>query len=140
MITVEQTLAQAHAVMRAHEIRHLPVTRAGELVGMLTQRDLWLIETLKDVNPDEVTVEEAMSPVVYAVAPDAPLEQVIREMADQKYGSAVAIHNGAVVGILTAVDVCRAFAEMLSTRAARRTTRGPQATRRTSARLTVRRS
>lgn len=117
MIAADQTLAQAHALTRAHDIRHLPVMRAGELVGMLTQRDLLLIETLKDVDPDEVTVEEAMSPVVYAVSPDAPLEQVIREMADQKYGSTVVVHNGAVVGIVTTVDVCRAFADLLSKRA-----------------------
>lgn len=117
-IAVDRTLAEAHAVMRAHDIRHLPVMRAGALAGMLTQRDLLLIETLKDVDPDEVTAEEAMSPVVYAVSPDAPLERVLRELADQRFGSAVVVHNGAVVGILTTVDVCRAFAEVLSKRTA----------------------
>mgnify|MGYP002386212586 CR=1 FL=1 len=81
-IGTEQTLAHAHEVLRSHHIRHLPVLQGGKLVGMLTQRDLALVETLKDVDPNSVKVEDAMSGEVYTVSPDAPLDEVVQEMAD----------------------------------------------------------
>lgn len=118
-IGLEQTLAKAHAVMREHGIRHLPVLRAQKLMGLVTERDLRLVESLPDVDPTKVSVEEAMSPVVYAVEPDQPLDEVVATMAEHKYGSAVVMQNGKVVGIFTTVDVCRALAELLHSRLAK---------------------
>jgi acetoin utilization protein AcuB len=112
-VGAEQTLATAHAKLREYGIRHLPVLRGGELVGMLTERDLALIEGIKEVDPQQVRVEEAMSPNLYTVAADTPLERVADEMARKKYGSAIVAHNGRVVGVLTTVDVCRALAQLL---------------------------
>lgn len=117
-IGAEQTLAHAHEVLREHKIRHLPVLRGGALVGMITQRDLALVETLKDVDPRKVLVEDAMSTSLYTVSPDAPLDEVVVEMAEKKYGSAVVVQNHKVVGIFTTVDVCTAFAELLHSRLA----------------------
>ncbi|MBL8955789.1 MAG: CBS domain-containing protein [Myxococcaceae bacterium] len=118
-IGVDQSLKHAHVLMREHHIRHLPVLDGGKLVGMLTDRDLRFIETFKDVDPTLVKVEEAMSSEVYSVSPEAQLDEVVREMAQHKYGSAVVMQNQKVVGIFTTVDVCKAFAELLTTRLAR---------------------
>jgi len=118
-IGVDQPLTHAHQMMREHHIRHLPVLSGGQLVGMLTDRDLRFIETLKDVDPTQVKVEEAMSSEVYSVSPDAPLDEVVQQMAQHKYGSAVIMQNHKVVGIFTTVDVCKAFAELLHTRLAK---------------------
>jgi len=112
----EQTLAHAHAVLREAHIRHLPVLHGGVLVGMVTQRDLALIESLEAVDPKKVTVEDAMSTEVYSVSPDAPLDEVVLEMAEKKYGSAVVVQNHKVVGIFTTVDACRALGELLASR------------------------
>jgi len=115
-IGLEQPLVQAHKLMREHHIRHLPVLHGGKLVGVITDRDLHIIETLRDVAPDKVTVEEAMTPTVYTVSPHAPLDEVVREMAQHKYGCAMVEDNGKVVGVFTTVDAMRAFAELLETR------------------------
>ena len=88
-------------------------------MGVLSDRDLHLIESLRDVDPEKVTVEEAMSEVVYTVAPRAPLDEVVREMAQHKHGCAVVADNGKVVGVFTTVDALRAFADLLETRLAR---------------------
>ena len=118
-IGLEQTLARAHAVMREHGIRHLPVLHGQKLMGLVTERDLRLVESLPDVDPTKVSVEEAMSTVVYSVGPDQPLDEVVAMMAEHKYGSAVVMQNGKVVGIFTTVDVCRALAELLHSRLAK---------------------
>jgi acetoin utilization protein AcuB len=112
----EQTLAQAHKLMREHTIRHLPVLHGGQLVGVISDRDLNLIETLRDVDAEKVLVEEAMTPSVYTISPKAPLDEVVREMAEHKYGSAVVMDHGKVVGMFTTIDVMRALAELLVTR------------------------
>jgi len=112
----DQKLLQAHKLMREHHIRHLPVLHGGRLVGVLSDRDLHLIETLRDVDPARVLVEEAMTTDVYSVSPKAMLDEVVREMAGHKYGCAVVEDNGKVVGVFTTVDALRAFAELLETR------------------------
>lgn len=109
----DQTLQHAHVLMNEHNIRHLPVLRGGQVVGMLSERDLALIEVFKDVDPRALTIDEAMSTGVYQVVPDAPLDVVAAEMASKKYGSAVVVQNRKVVGILTTVDVCSALADLL---------------------------
>ena len=118
-IGVEQTLAKAQAMMREHSIRHLPVLHGGKLMGILTERDIALVEALAGVDPAVVKVEDAMATVVYSVSPELPLDEVLTTMAEHKYGSAVVMQNEKVVGIFTTVDVCRAFAELLHTRLAK---------------------
>lgn len=115
-IGVEQPLALAHSMMSGHKIRHLPVLHGGTLVGVLTDRDLHLIETLKDVDPSKVTVEDAMTPSPYTVKPHAALDEVAAEMAEHKYGCAVVMDNNHVVGVITTVDLARALAEVLRQR------------------------
>lgn len=114
-----QPMTQAHKMMRSHKIRHLPVLEGGRLVGIVSDGDLHLIETLKDVDPEKVLVEDAMTQEPYFVEPETPLDQVVGTMAEHKYGCAIVMQNSKVVGIFTTVDACRAFAEMLHGRLAK---------------------
>ena len=107
-------MAQAHELMRAHRIRHLPVLEAGKLVGIVSDRDLHLIETLPDSDPDEVDVEEAMTADVYTVGLDDPIDEVAAQMAAHKYGCVVVMNRrGAVEGIFTTVDGMQVLADVL---------------------------
>jgi len=109
----------AHRMMREHHIRHLPVLRGAKIVGLVSDRDLNMVETLQDVDPRKVLVSEAMTQDPYLVSPDAALDEVVLSMAEKKYGSAVVIQHEKVVGIFTTVDACRAFADLLHTRLAK---------------------
>jgi len=115
----DQTMATAHRMMRENRFRHLPVLTGGELVGILSDRDLNLLETLRDVDPEKVLVEDAMTSSPYVVSPDAPLDEVVSMMAEHKYGCAVVMQNRHLVGIFTTVDACRAFADLLHSRLAK---------------------
>ena len=112
----DQPLSAAHQIMHRHDIRHLPVLRAGRIVGVVSLRDLHLVETLPGVHADELSVEEAMSQDVYSVARDAPLAQVARAMATRKLGSAVVLERNKVVGVFTTVDALHALADTLAAR------------------------
>ena len=52
----DQPLSAAHQIMHRHDIRHLPVLRAGRIVGVVSLRDLHLMETLPGVHADELSV------------------------------------------------------------------------------------
>lgn len=114
-LTVEHTttLAQASKMMADCAIRHLPVIAGGKLVGIVTDRDIRFAESFSIVDPERVSVFGAMPEQLYTVGPDEPLDKVVATMARERYGSAVIVQNGHVVGVLTTVDVCRAFAELL---------------------------
>jgi acetoin utilization protein AcuB len=113
LIGAEQSMKAAHDVMRKFEIRHLPVLHGGKLIGLLSLRDLHLVETLPNVDPELVRVEEAMTQDVYAVEPKTPLKQVVSEMAARKLGSAVVVEGSKVVGVFTTVDALDLLAERL---------------------------
>lgn len=112
----DQPMSLAHRMMREHKIRHLPVLRGAKIVGLVSDRDLNMVETLSDVDPRKVLVSEAMSQDPYLVSPDAALDEVVSTMAKSKLGSAVVMQHEKVVGIFTTVDACRAFSDLLHTR------------------------
>ncbi len=111
-------LARAHQLMREHHVRHLPVLDGGVLVGIVSDRDLRFIETLRDVDDTRVAVEEAMTREPYFVTPDTPLSQVAGQMAEHKYGCAVVMDGMRVVGMFTTTDALRALATVLEEEAA----------------------
>lgn len=112
-ITARQTLAEAHQAMRDRGVRHLPVVEDGKLVGVVSQRDLYLLETLRGVDVGRELVEEAMSDEPFVVGPDAPLEEVAEVMANRKHGSALVVERSTVVGIFTSTDALRALVSIL---------------------------
>ena len=114
LIGIEQTMSAAHDLMRSNGIRHLPVLHGGKLVGIVSLRDLHLVETFRDVDPDEIRVEEAMTQDVYAVEPKTPLKDVVSEMAQRKLGSAVVIDGSKVVGVFTTTDALDTLAGVLA--------------------------
>jgi acetoin utilization protein AcuB len=110
----EQTLEVAHRVMREHRVRHLPVLEGGKLVGLVSLRDLHLIETLRDVDPAATTVDEAMTMDVYVAAPSTPLAEAVSVMAENKYGSVVVVDKAKIVGVFTTIDALNALTQLLA--------------------------
>ena len=107
-----ESLETAHRLMRAHRIRHLPVLEQGELIGIVTQRDLYFLETIRGVDREDDIVEDAMTTDTYAVAPDTPIGAVAKNMARHRYGCAVVLERGKVVGIFTVTDALRLVATL----------------------------
>ena len=110
----EQKLTRAHDVMRQYGLRHLPVLEGGQLVGVLSQRDLYFDESIAGVDVQMDIVAEAMTSEVFTAAPGDLVANVARTMGERKYGCAVVVDRGHVVGIFTTSDVCALLAKALS--------------------------
>ncbi len=115
-IGFDQTIDHAIETMRKLHLRHLPVLKAGKLVGILTDRDINLVLQFNDVDPKTLKVEEAYTPDPYFTTPNAPLNEVATEMAEKKYGCAIVVDNNKLVGIFTEVDAYKALAEIIENR------------------------
>lgn len=111
-VGASDSLADAHKMMRKHKIHHLPVTDSGELVGIVSMRDLYIVESLPDVDASKVPVEDAMSRKPYTAEHDEPIDKVAAHMAAFKIGSAVVIQNGEIAGIFTTHDALVALVHL----------------------------
>ena len=105
----------AKALMKKHGVRHLPVQVAGHLVGVVSERDLFLAASLH--KEDGLLVDDVMTSEPYCVKADAPLGEVVEQMAMNRYGCAIVCNDeGRAIGIFTAVDALRALSDKLSER------------------------
>jgi acetoin utilization protein AcuB len=109
-----ERLTEARRLMRAEHIRHLPVVEGERVVGILSQRDVFLMETLTEAEPAQATVEEAMRASPYLVDPEAPLEAVVLAMWRDKLGAALVVEEQRLVGIFTRTDALRALVELMA--------------------------
>jgi CBS domain-containing protein len=118
-IGVEARVLEARELMAEHDIRHLPVTDDGRLVGVVTQRDIGLVLDPELDLPfdEELRVRSVCTLEAYVVAPDTPLDEVVDEMARRRIGSALVARNGRLLGIFTVTDACRILAETLRSEA-----------------------
>lgn len=110
----ESSLLDARELMRTANVRHLLVMEGEGLAGVISQRDVYLLEALQNAEPERATVEEAMDSEPYTVSPAASLEEVARRMWTQRSTSAVIVDGTEVLGIFTTSDALRALAEVLS--------------------------
>jgi acetoin utilization protein AcuB len=103
--------------MRKHKIRHVPVQRDGEVIGIVSERDLhrWASKTSSATDRTVVLAAEAMIPNPYVVPFDTPLSEVAAEMNRRRIGSALVVRHGKLAGILSVMDICRILASVLDT-------------------------
>lgn len=106
------SLKKAKELMDQVESHHLPVLSGGEIVGLLSSRDLGLILlTPKGLSS---TVKEFMTVSPYIVNPDQSIKEVAVAMLEQQIGSAlVRAKNNEPWGIFTTTDALKALAILL---------------------------
>ncbi len=114
VIDPSQPLSEAIRLMRLHEVRHLPVVRKGKIAGLLSQRDVYLMQSIEDSDPSGIAVSEAMTRDPYTVDPEAPIDRVAREMARRKVGSVLVAHDGRLLGLFTSTDALLALAALVA--------------------------
>lgn len=111
-VAPEAPLAAIHSLMWERRIRHVPVLQDGRVVGMLSLRDMHLVESFDPTALEQATVGEAMrEPLV--VSPDTPVLELVEQLLSHRGGSAAVLERGALVGIFTRTDALKAFSRLL---------------------------
>ena len=121
-LTEDETLAHAKRCMERGRIRHLPVLRGRELVGLVTHRDVLSasFSFLGDVDQAEqrrvlvsVPIKEVMHRDVRCVTPDTPVTDAAKILLGNKFGCLPVVDNGRLVGIVTEADFLRLTVRLL---------------------------
>ena len=112
-IDCNQRLAHAHDLMEEHRLRHLPVLDGDKLVGVISDRDLYFVEAIAGTDRQMDRVSEAISGELFVVAPGDCVGDVARTMARHRFGCAVVVDRGHVVGIFTASDALALLAKAM---------------------------
>lgn len=115
-IEASQPVKDAEKKMSELKIRHLPVMKDGELFGILSDRDIKLAMAFFDVDSNLVKIADICKEKPFVVEPTAKLHEVLDEMAERQYGSALVVQNKKLVGIFTTVDACMGFSKVLQQR------------------------
>ncbi|UJX42390.1 CBS domain-containing protein [Desulfovibrio sp. JY] len=96
------SLADAMSLMQELFVRHIPVTdEDGQLVGLVTQRDLLSLENRKD---PVTALKDVMRTDLVTVSPDTALRAAAETMIYNKFGCLPVVENDRLVGIITETD------------------------------------
>lgn len=124
-ITPEMPFQDALKLMREKGFRRLPVVnRHGELVGIVSERDLlyatpspatslsvWELNYLLS----QLQVREIMTKHVITTTADTPIEDAAEVMAQRKIGGMPVVDDkNVVIGVITETDIFKALVEMMA--------------------------
>jgi CBS domain-containing protein len=107
VVRPEDNLAAAAQVMWSSRVRHLPVLRDGEVVGLLSERDVFRRSSAVGRDAARDTVERVMSSPAVTIDPDRPLAAAIWLMVGGKVGCLPVVGASGLVGVITMADVVR---------------------------------
>lgn len=102
----EETLVDAAALMRQLDVGVLPVCHEGDVVGMITDRDI-TIRAVADARPPTTTrVREIMSPGTVFVYEDQEVDEVVHILEKHQIRRAPVItRERRLVGIISLGDI-----------------------------------
>ncbi|MCX7923072.1 MAG: CBS domain-containing protein [Clostridia bacterium] len=124
-VSPDATIAEALEIMRENKIRRLPVVKSGELVGIVTDREMLEVSPSKattlsvfEINYllSKTKVGTIMTKDVIMVSSNDLLEEALVRMKDNDVDGLPVVDDGKLVGIITESDVFDAFIEILGFR------------------------
>jgi len=119
-IAAGERLSTVEDIMTLGGVRHIPVVRGGDLVGVVTERDL-LRTSLSNLNQygadarraflSAVEIARVMSCPPITIEQAALVSEAARQMAERKIGCLPVVDEaGSFVGLVTETDLLRHFA------------------------------
>jgi acetoin utilization protein AcuB len=121
VITIDdqESMPKAIQLLKQHKINMMPVTHAGKLVGVITDRDL------KQASPSQATdldihelkyllakikIKDVMTQDIITVPPDFTIEEAAEVLMHRNIsGAPVVDDHGEMVGIITSADLFKAL-------------------------------
>jgi CBS domain-containing protein len=112
----------ADGTMRFSRVRHIPVVSDGEVVGIVSQRDLFragISSVLAFRGKAErewlakIPIDEVMTAPVFTIGPEEPIRSAVAIMLNKRIGCLPVVESGKLVGIVSETDCLRYLARVL---------------------------
>jgi CBS domain-containing protein len=110
-VDVEEPVLEAIQLMADKHVGALPVTRNGELAGVISERDYARKVILLGRSSAETPVWQIMSSPVVTVSPDEDVRQCMALMTDRRIRHLPVVEGGRMVGVISIGDLVRAVIE-----------------------------
>ncbi|AEM39655.1 putative signal transduction protein with CBS domains [Pyrolobus fumarii 1A] len=114
-ITPDEPVIEAARKMKQYEIGSVVVvSQRGEVIGIITERDLVTRVVAENRDPLKTTVREVMTPNPITVYDDTPLEIAARLMSERGVGHLPVVDKaGRLVGIIAKSDLIEFTPELI---------------------------
>ena len=114
-ISPDAPVIEAARLMRDRDIGSVVVVSArGEVIGIITEKDIVVRVVAENRDPLKTTVREVMTPNPVTVYDDTPLEIAARIMDEQKIGHLPVVDKaGRLVGIVAKSDIIEFTPELI---------------------------
>jgi CBS domain-containing protein len=110
-VDVEEPVLEAIQIMADRRIGALPVTRNGQLAGMISERDYARKVILLGRSSAETPVWQIMSAPVVTVGPNEDVRQCMQLMTDKRIRHLPVVADGGMIGVISIGDLVRAVIE-----------------------------
>jgi CBS domain-containing protein len=106
-IAPEATVFEAIQMMDEKNVGALLVTRDGELLGIISERDYTRKVFLRGKHSRETRVDEIMSRNLTVTAPNEPVENCLRMMTERHIRHLPVIEDGNLIGVISIGDLVK---------------------------------
>ena len=108
-VSPEAKITDCALQMKTLDVGALPVKSDGQILGILTDRDIAIRAVAAGRDPDKTMAKDLMTKNTQTCSPDDALDQAIQVMKNNQIRRLpVADTNGALVGMLSLGDICAA--------------------------------
>jgi CBS domain-containing protein len=101
----DTTLAAAAHLLWGADCGILPVVDGGKLVGVVTDRDMYVALATRNKPATQITVGEVSTGKVWACGPDDDVHAALDTMASQRVRRLPVTQDGALLGIISMNDL-----------------------------------
>ena len=106
-ISYNATILEAAQKMDSSDVGVLPVEKRGKIVGVITDRDIVLRVIAQKLDPQNTTVDNAMTSYIISCNENDDIEQAAKLMEENHVHRLLVHDNNKAVGILSIGDLAR---------------------------------
>lgn len=107
-VSPDRTVCEAVALLVDHDIGSLVVVNAGEIQGIITERDALRLAARDPVGWPEISVSEVMTEELLVAVQDDDLDYIREIMTENKVRHLPIVEDGDLKGIVSIGDVVNA--------------------------------
>jgi CBS domain-containing protein len=101
------SLAEAAQLMKSEDVGSLPIVQEGQLVAVLTDRDIVVRAVAEAADPRATKVGDIASRQPVTIEPDEDLDEALALMARAQVRRLPVVEAGRLVGVLAQADVAQ---------------------------------
>ena len=119
-LNISDTIENAKKIFEENSIRHIPIVKNKEIVGMLSYSDILKVG-YADVSNDDESIEfsvydwfkikQVMAKDLYLVPSNSTIKEVGAMLIDKEFHALPVVDDGELVGIVTTSDFIRFLVE-----------------------------